>query len=645
MILILPAFLDDAAAAEPSVYALAAPVTVPAAGPVRITLGPDLVGAQPELLSGGLLLTDASGAAVPYAVLRSTRDDPTPWTEDLGFRPVGDDVWETEASDTPIDALVLDVMDLEGFGPFTATVQWRRGGEWVGASTDLLYHLADGAEDRRVSVPHVAGPFRIALAGYGSRPRLLDVSSLREPPGFVPPVVETLPLAAPVVTEESTARYTVRLGGPRAVTAIRFAVPAGVDVFERTVRVRRPTSLQPNFGGTYGVEGIDASYGYGGDNSGTIRRIRVGGGRVDQVEVPVGFSTDILVLDVATDRGEPLAIEGIEVVSEGAQLLVRDAGPGPHTLYGAASEASSPYDLGVAAPELLASEPPLVTAGPAVKNPTFVPTPTREGVDSPGPDLSLARFHYERDVVAEPGWARIPLDRSVLARTRADLGDVRLVDSEGRQVPFLLWSTGDEDTWDTGPFEREEKGTVTQLRVPLDGTAPVASVLLETSQTVFERDVEILRDAGRSTIAIRHVRWEGPQRGNTLSVAIGERIGDVLLIRIDNGDNPPIVIDSVRVTTPRWELRARIPEGGARLVYGAPGSRAPDYDLSLLVDDVRRMPVAEATLGEERPLSPPKPGIVDRGLSVIGIGLLAIGLLGMVVRVLRGVPAAEAAPE
>lgn len=656
MILILLAFLgivSSAQAAEPSTYAVVAPVTVPPTGPVRIALGPDLVGGQPDSLPGGLLLTDASGVAVPYAVLRSTVES-APFEESLNFRPAvaspadGQQVWETDAADLAVDGLRLDIMDLESLGPFTATVQWRRGGVWAGGVEELMYHLNDGTEDRRLDVPHVPGPFRISLRGFGTRPRILGVSTLRELPGFVPPAVETLPVDEPVFTEEGTARYTVRLGGPRAVKSIRLIVPASVDVFERAVRVRRPSAdlVSLKAGGGNFASDIAVDYGgnnYGGDTSGSVRRIRVGGGRVDRVEVPVGFSGDTLVLDINTDRGEPLPIEGIEVVSEGAQLLVRDAGAGPHTLYGAAFEVSSPYDLGVAAPELLKADPPLVEAGAASRNPLFVPTPTREGVDSAGPDLTLSRFHFERDIIGGPGWVRVPLGRAVLARTRPDLGDVRVVDSEDRQVPFLLWGTGVEVPWETGPFEREEKGTTTQIRVPLDGTAPVASVLIETSQSVFERNVEILRDAGRSTVAIRRVFWQGPQRGGTLSVAIGERLGDALLIRIENGDNPPIPIESVRVTTPGWELRTRVPEGGARLIYGAPGANRPTYDLYLLEEDVRRLPVPDATLGEERPLTAPKPGVADRGLSVIGIGILAIGLLGMVARVLRGVPGGQAA--
>ncbi|MDP2311790.1 MAG: hypothetical protein Q8P41_02720 [Pseudomonadota bacterium] len=623
MILIFQAVL----AADPSVYAVAAPVTIPAAGPVRVGLGPDLVGGEPDGLAETLLVTNAEGVPVPYAVLRSTQDG-SPYESDLDFRPVGESAWETEGSDRPVDALELEILDLEGKGPFMATVRWGRNGAWSGAATELVYHLSDGAEARRVEVPHVSGPFRVELVGYdGEPPRLVDLTSIRELPGHVPRVVETVAMPSPVLTEDGRARYTLRLDGPRAVTELRFQVPPGVDIFERYVDVRVPSAW-----------GEAGAY-LGSASSGTIRRIRVGGAHVDRVSVPVGFSGDTLIVEIATDRGDPLPIDAVEVVSEGAQLLLRDAGPGPHTIYAAAATPSTPYDLGVAAPELLDADPPLVVAGSAARNPAWVPTPTREGVDDPGPDLSLARFQYERDIVGEPGWTSIPLDRSVLARTREDLADVRIVDTQGRQVPFLLWRTGDEVGWDAGPVEREEKGATTRLRVPLDGTAPVASIQLQTSERVFERGVSILRDTGRTTTVLRRVNWQGPERGGTLAIQLNERLGDALLIHIENGDNPPLAIDAVRVTSPGWELRARIPEGGARLVYGAPGARAPAYDLSLLEQDVRRMPVATATLGEERPLEAPTPGAVDRGLALVGIGVLAVGLIGMVVRVLTGVAA------
>ncbi|MFN7147826.1 MAG: hypothetical protein ACK4YP_28910, partial [Myxococcota bacterium] len=333
-------------------------------------------------------------------------------------------------------------------------------------------------------------------------------------------------------------------------------------------------------------------------------------------------------------------LDAIDVVSEGVHLVARDAGPGPHALYGAATATDDAYDLAIALPELLRPVPPVVEAGDPTPNPAFVPVPTREAIDGAGPDLALTRFAWERPIVGS-GWVRVPLGRDVFARARPDLADVRVVDAEGRQLPFLLWDTGEEEPWTVGAFERTEEAGSTLLRVPLDGTAPVASVRLETSRGVFERPVTVLRDAGRTTVAIRHVLWNGPEKGGTLAIQLDERVGDELLLRIDNGDDAPIPIDAVHVTSPVSELRVRVPEGGARLVYGAPGARAPSYDLALLRDEVRRMPVTDATLGEERALTPPTPGIVDRGATLVGVGMLAVGLLGMVARVVRGVPEAS----
>jgi len=619
MILIFQA----AMAAEPSTYALATPVTLPASGPVRVGLGADLIGGAPESLGGGLLLTDGAGVAVPYAILTSTNDAGTS-SEDLSFAPTGPDTWESDATDAPLDSLVLDIYDLSSLVAVYATVSWPSGSGWESAPRALLYQV-EQQESRTIALPHVKGPFRVALApvDFGT-PRLSNLTAVRNAPDHVPPIVEEVPVEEPVLTEEGRARYVLRLPGTRAARALRFELPASADVFEREVFVRVPGA--PEYSGTSGI----------------IRRIRVGSATVDKVEVPLqDIVGDTLIVEVALNRGEPLPIDAIDVVSEGVYVIARDVGAGPHTLYAGATEESSSYDLAIALPELLREPTPFVEVESAAANPGFVPLPTREGVDGPGAELSIARYAFERDVTATPGWARILLDRDILARARPDVADVRLVDAEGRQIPFFLWNTGDEDSWDAAPLARTEDGRTTELRVPLDGTAAVGSVQIETSASVFTRSVTILRDTGRATVALRHVNWDGGARGGTLVVALNERIGDTLLIRIDNGDNAPLPVEAVRVGYPRWELRARIPEGGARLVYGSPGASEPSYDLALLRDQIRQMPVAPATLGPERPLAAPAPSASDSVLTLMGVGLLAVGLLGMVVRVVRGVAPAE----
>ncbi len=624
MMLILHAF-QVALAADVSTYGRVGAVELPASGVVRIALPPDLVAGEVENLDRGLLVTDGTGREVPYAVLRSSAGGPTESVE-LDFRPVDGAAWESDAAEAPVDALVLDVLDLEGLGPFRASVSWWTGSGWEAGESSLLYDVGD-EESRTIEVPHVRGPFRLALTGFDARrPRLVDVTATRNAPDHVPPNVEAVPMPTPVITEDGRARYTLRLGGVRTVRGLRFELPPEVDVLDREVTIRSLAS---------------DPYDYGSSGSGRIRRLKVGAANVDRMEVRLdGVVGDTLVVEIPLDRGAPLPLDEVDVISEGAWLVVRDAGPAPHAVYGAATLPDSAYDLAVALPELLRDAPPVVEVGSAGPNPAFVPVPTREEVDLPGPDLGLARFRYERDLQGA-GWVRVALDRDVLARTRTDLGDVRVVDAAGRQIPFLLWNTGDEEPWEAGAFERTEEGSATLIRVPLDGDAPVSSVRLETSRAVFERPVTVLRDAGRTTIALRRVVWSGPERGGTLAVAIGERLGGALLVRIENDDDAPIPIDAVRVYSPRWELRARVPEGAARLVYGNPAAERPEYDLRLLEDEVRGMVVTDGTLGEERSLEPPTASAVDRGATVAGVALLAVGLLGMVARVLKGVPASS----
>ncbi|MFN7144165.1 MAG: hypothetical protein ACK4YP_10335, partial [Myxococcota bacterium] len=277
--------------ADVATYGLVAPVALPAAGPVRIALPADLVAGDVPTLDRGLLLTDATGRAVPYAVLRSSTGGGTE-TEGIGFRPVDGTTWETDAAEAPVDALTLDVYDLASAGPFYAAVAWRQGDAWVSGDRALLYSV-DGVEGRTVEVPHVRGPFRITLTGFdGNRPRLLDLVAVRNAPDHVPPVEEVVPVPTPVVTEAGYARYTLRLGGVRTVRALRFELPESVDVLDREVLVRLP--------------GRDVYENLTSVSSGRIRRLKVGRASVDRLEVPVeGLVGDTIIVEIALERGAP----------------------------------------------------------------------------------------------------------------------------------------------------------------------------------------------------------------------------------------------------------------------------------------------------------------------------------------------------
>jgi hypothetical protein len=627
MMLIFQAFL--VMAAEPSTYRTVAMVNLPPQGAVRVALPPGAIGASPSELDRGLLLVDAQGQGVPYAVVRSSGSEVFE-EEDLVVRPRAEGGWETSVSEAPADALRLDLPAFGADRPIWATVSWPVADGWRSTDPVLLYAL-DGEEVDTVPVPHVTGPFRVQLdRADGWRPlRIFNVEALRYAADHVPENRETFPMPVAVTTEDGRARYTLRLPGVRSVRGLRFSLPPEADVLDREVTVRTPTASEWEFGASA---------------VGRIRRLQIGDARVDRLTLRFdALVGDTLVIEIPLERQAPPDLGDIEVYSEGAILVARDAGAGPHTLYADATELDQAYDLSVALPELLRMRPPLLPAPTMAPNPAFVPLPTREQLDEAGADLSLARYRFERDLQGS-GWSRVRLGREILARARADLADLRVVDPRGRMLPFLLRETSEEEEWTVEGVERSEDKGSTRLKIPLSGSAPVSTLRLRTTRGVFARPVTVLRDAGRLTIPIRRVDWVGPERGSRLVLDIGERVDDGLIVQIDNGDDAPLPIEGVQVSTRVWELRVRIPDDGARLVYGAPGADRPDFDLGLLEDEVRRMSLSEATLGEERALSLPAPSWVDRGAAAAGVGLLVLGLLGMAVRVLRGVSAPDATP-
>lgn len=615
-------------AADLSSYPLVAPVTLPATGPAAVPLRGDAVGADPELATAGILVVDAVGQEVPYTVVPAR--DASPEREVLSRSPIGASTWETGTSDRPLDELDLDFDDLSRVGPQRVTVSAFEHGGWVTVAEELLFDLEGDPAWERTTVPVGLrrGPFRISVTPVGRRRADLDrVEGVVLPDRVVEPLVESLDAPPPSYTDEGMVQYVFPLPGPRTVTDVHFRVEG--DLFERRVRLGTPDE----------VGGVSVR------NEGTVQRIELAGTRLDRVDLHgLDLRGDVLVVEVATDRGRTLPLVGIDITSVAMELLVRDAGAGPHQVFLAGREEPRPYDLGVGAYELLRLAPPVAELGEVGPNPDYLPLPTREGVDAAGTLVNRARFRWERPIEGE-GWLRIPLDRLALGHARPDLSDVRVVDGQGAQVPYLVRPGRGTLAWETPAFTREEDPTTgdTLLRVPLGGDdVPVEWVTLTTTVDTFSRDVSLVRDRGRTTETVRRVTWSGAEQGRRLTMSVGERLGAEVLIRIANGDNAPIPIDAVQVGGPSRDLVAHVVGPGAHLLYGAPGEHRPQYDLYLLEAEVQRIPLVEATLGEEVAVAGPALSGFDRTVVLGTVGVLALGLVLLTIRVLRAVPAPEA---
>lgn len=595
--------LSAASAADPVVEAPErAHFEAPAQGAVRVRLPAGAVGADPAQLGQSLVLRDAAGNAVPFALLTTDR---VPFNEEKL------DLVQTSTHRWTV-------------GPSTRAVRWLRfgdlGGGWhpnqlqiVGlGSFSFPVGTLDGEAVRAadVPVPEGRGPWTVESASH-----LWDVVGVSYPDEWVAPDCVTIPAEPGALTEAGFSRHAVDLGGPRRVRSLQVLTDA--EVFDRTVQVFVPGETREYYGTSW-----------------PLRRLKLGGATFDASRVEdLDLPADALLVDISADTTGELPVTAFEVCSTAAELLLRDPGQGPFTLYVGADSGGLSGDLAFAGPELARMATTVVTEVTLEANPDHVPLETREGLDAPGAVLPLVKWKWARPFTAA-GWQKVRLDREVLARALPDLHDLRVVDAEDRQVPYTLRRTGRETAWDIGELQRKEVGHTTELRIPLgQDDAPVATLRLHTSRDVFSRSITVLRDRGTQTEPLRTVSWQGSGQGTTIAIAVDAVVGRELLVRIDNGDNAPLPIESATVTFPEWELRANVP-AGARLVYGSRNADAPRYDLTLLGSALGERKLAVGELGAPAAIGGPSLATGERLAVLAVVGVLALGLLALLARLL-----------
>ncbi len=591
----------------------------PAAGVSRVRLPADAVGSDPTTLGTQLLLLDANGQPVPFSVLTT---ETLPWnTNPLDVVQVDTHVWTVGPSAREVRE--LEFPDLYGgWHPSELTV------DGVGSFVFPVGTI-DGREARfeSVPVPPGRGPWTVR-----SRTHIDTVVGRSLPANFIHPDCVTLEPGAAALTETGFGRHSLDLGGPRRVRSVALSTDA--DLFSREVALSRPAEHS----------GWPES-----SASGTVSRLRVGEANLDATRIEgLDLATDLLLLDVRTDAGRVLPLTGVDVCSTGAELILRDPGVGPFSLYVGGPSVGASTDLAFAGGDLVNLSTARVDGLSLVDNPAFVPRETREGLDAPGAVLPLVKWRWSRPVEGS-GWIRIPLDREVLAQARSDLADLRLVDAEDRQVPFVLRNTGREADWPTPAFTRAEEGSRSRIRVQVGlEEAAIGTVRLRTSREVFSRGVTLLRDRGVVTEPMRSLTWAGTDQGVELAIALNQVVGEELLIEIENGDNAPLEIAQIQLTFPEWEVRARVPEG-SRLVYGANRQGQPVYDLAQLAEELGRRRLAVGALGPATEITGAALSASQRVVVLLVVGALAMSLLLMLVRLVLGgrveePPAAEPTP-
>ena len=399
-----------------------------------------------------------------------------------------------------------------------------------------------------------------------------------------------------------------------------------------------------------------------------LRRTTAAGVSASSLRIPIAPPTQA-VLELVVDDGDNPALDLRGVTAECAELpwiyFEADAGTQIVARYGRADAEPPRYDLearrseideSVTAPALWGPVRELAGGAAAVPAPD---APTSGAVVDP------SGFRYLRSIPAgQPVLVALQVDGALLAHSAGPAGrfrDVRILDDENRQIPYLVERRdepfivslpGLEPLSDAAQDEQRPGGkpapTAYRVRLPFAGLPP-STLALITPARLFQREVqvvvEIQPEDRRSPQRRRVVATASWVHGDTataapvLTMTMPTLRQETLTLLVDDGDNSKLPIAAADLLLPSYRLRFYRPPGSTlRLVYGQPSIGEPKYDLALLSAAVLNEAAEEVAAEREQDQhggEQPHP-LAMRPVIYYGLLAVAVAIIGaIIVRLLR----------
>ncbi len=601
------------------------PVVPGGAGPNRLAIDvPLLAGARPVRLdarttvAGGLddlRLYDGAGREVPWLMIPPAVPDER-W-EQGRVLPV---VATKETSGFELDlgqALRVDRLRLAGMpAPFLKRLRVEGSGDrsrWTLVVADgTVFDLPDeGLRHAELAFP--AGEFQYFRVTWDDRS-----SAVVSPPQSVSARIaqSASAPASPEIpieferrsSEPRKSRFRLHLPGAHLpVTALVFH--CGGSHLLRDVRVSE--------GRLSGSEVVPVTLG-----EGTLRRAVRGDLVAADLRIAV-TPPEEPDLDVVVDDGDnpPLDLTGVSVELAPLPWIYFESAAGePLTArYGDPKLSAPRYDLEAMRAAVDSAAPVDARWGAPhdlVKS-DAEPAPIESSLPAAGATIDASGFRYSRPIAdGPPGLTALTLDAAVLAHSR-NLADVRIVDREGRQVPYLVEKLDEPLALKLAPLLPAAASAGTpragqsryELTLPYENLPPVRLVIT-TGERVFQRHVSVeierpsrdprtkLQKTVVASSAWQHADPDTPAPALVLDLPPVDVTGAQLVV--DEGDNSPLVLAPPQLLLPSYRLRFfRSGDGELRLVYGERRLGAPRYDLALLAPRLVGARAAEAVVEDE----------------------------------------------
>ena len=350
----------------------------------------------------------------------------------------------------------------------------------------------------------------------------------------------------------------------------------------------------------------------------------VGGEKVaiEQMDVPLGVPRAHKLEVVIDDQDSPTLDPEIHAVLARPTLVFFGEPHQSPTLFFGGGRAEAPrYDLQALLPPAtgdvgiegvrteiaarLHAREGLYTAtlSAPTSNTAFDPTPALKSVAHPGTEVALATYARVRPLDLSPsadGLSRYVLAPADLAAARADLADVRVVDEQNRQWPYLVDAATDAAIVELAHPSRTSKAGISRYELALPAAPLVASELvLDVQEGFFQRSARVLikDQAGREHTLdglLLHRALGGASDGESTLLSLGGAQVASLSVEVTDGGDAPLTITGARLRVPTSALLLAAQKGRYRLLVGDPEAQAPTYELRALTDLIAQLDAADA---------------------------------------------------
>lgn len=330
-----------------------------------------------------------------------------------------------------------------------------------------------------------------------------------------------------------------------------------------------------------------------------------------------GLSGGTLVVDVTDGDNPPLTQARARLSAPQTRLVTATTAPALTLYYGNAVTRPAVYDLERLRGSLATVAAfPTATLGPETANPRYRAPAPLAFVSARGAAVEAGGWTHTRAfrITGGDDLYSLTIAASDLPHVQPGLADLRVIDAENRQVPYIVEPVSDvaRVPLALAPAPSPHglaRTSAYRLTAPAAGfpePVPFTAVELEVAEGFFTRDAAVLvpdpgaaggyRVVGSGTL--RSTLRDTPADPVVTSIPVSATAA-TLTVEITDGDNAPLTVRTATglAAVPRVTFKAG--PGEYRLLFGNDRVPPPSYELGMLREEVlaySALPIAAADI-------------------------------------------------